>query len=124
METRMLRSATFEPPCRVSRDELANDHAQLPSFPSERDKRQQVIELADRFLAGETVRLTHWANRPYTIDDLLTEVFEHPLYDKAVFAAYSTDPAPMRDLVIRIARYAVAESLFGIGGADRLGFMK
>lgn len=112
--------------CRVEYDELNHDFAQSAlnrDFELTKEARQQrVKELARQFIKGAPVEIYLWGSL-YTRDDLLVDVQEHDLFDKAVFAAYGGDHAPMKDLVIRCAQRAVAEYLYP-GNEDKLGFIR
>ncbi len=112
--------------CRVSDDELRHDQAQARAtaqFEQEApDMRERVEDLARDFIQGLPVAIQRYG-RPYTREDLLCDVYEHDLHDRAVFAACAGDPDPMRDLVIRCAQRAAAVHLYGECTADDLGFM-
>lgn len=85
-------------------------------------KRELVVDLARDLIQGLDVTILRWG-RKYTRDDLMTDVFEHELYDGAFFAAYAKDFEPLRDLTIRCAQYAVCEYLYP-SEAEALGFSK
>jgi hypothetical protein len=108
--------------CGNTAAELAqhNPIAERKSLVERFDKRTEVQEQADKLLAGKPVRVEVNGHR-YTLDNVFQDTASHSLFHSAALAAYSKNPLPMRDLLRRVAQWAVCEYLFP-GEADELGF--
>jgi hypothetical protein len=85
------------------------------------DKRTEVQEQAAKLLDGKPVRIELHGYR-YTLDRVLEDTASHKLYHSAAMSAYRQNPLPMRDLMRRVAQWAVCQYLFP-DEADQLGFM-
>ena len=90
---------------------------------SETNQRADAVHLADQFLAKKIPHLRDWNGDDYSMTDLGVQVFEHSLYDSALFDKANGNHIPMTDLIKRIARHAAAVHLFGDERADELGFL-
>lgn len=84
------------------------------------DKRSEVQDQAEKLLAGKPVRVELHGYR-YTLDNVLSDTASHTLFHSAAMSAYNNDPLPMRDLMRRVAQWAVCEYLFP-NECDALGF--
>lgn len=102
--------------------ELANDNpvAYRKSIVERFDKRAEVQAQAEKLLAGKPVRIEIHGHR-YTLENVLQDTASHSLFHSAALAAYTKNPLPMRDLMRRVAQWAVCEYLFP-NEADELGF--
>jgi len=83
-------------------------------------KRRAVRLQADEMLAGRPTKIFYRGNR-YTLEDVIVEVAAHPLFAGAAKAAYENNPNPLKDLMRKIAQYAICEHLFE-NEAEKLGF--
>lgn len=85
-------------------------------------KRIAVRAQADALLDGRPTRI-YQNGELYTVGHVLTAVSVHPLFSGAAMAAYAGNVHPMKDLIRRVAQYAICEHLCP-GEADELGFLK
>jgi len=85
-------------------------------------KRTAIRCQAEDLMAGIPVKILR-DGKPYTLQDVYTDLPKHNLYNAAVQSAYFYDVKPMRDLIRRITQRVVAEHLCP-DEADYLGFLK
>ena len=85
-------------------------------------KRRAVRMQCDEMLAGRPTKIFYQGNR-YTREDVIVQVAAHPLFASAAVAAYENNPNPLKDLMRRVAQYAICEHLFE-GEAESLGFVQ
>lgn len=122
--------------CQVSQAEIENDLSHVKASYdyqySLKEKREEVIRVADDLIDGLTLTL-YRNNIPYTFsgsNSVMGDLIEHPLFENIIRSGLrlskyqdGDDDLTINDLALRVARHGVAVCLFDEQVTDDIGFM-
>lgn len=122
--------------CQVSQAEIENDLSHVKASYdyqySLKEKREEVIRVADDLIDGLTLTL-YRNNIPYTFsgsNSVMGDLIEHPLYENVIrhglqLRKYKDgdEDLTINDLALRVARHGVAVCLFDEQVAEDIGFI-